>query len=255
MQMMTLPYDLTGPIGARAVLALAVLQTDETIEQDFRRLFPEPDVAVYVSRVPSAPDVSSESLAGMEAHLPRTAAELPQSLEYDVMGYGCTSGATVIGPDRVAALLGQSARLRAVTDPMTAAKAAFRALDVRRIAFLSPYVAEVSQALRASFEADGFEIAGFGSFDEAEEAKVARIAPASILEAACLVGAAPDAEAVFLSCTNLRTLDMIVEAEERLGKPVVSSNQALGWHMAQLGNLPSRARSFGRLTETSVVPS
>ena len=43
-----LPYRLTGPIGSAATLGLIVLQVDETIEQDFRRLFVAPDVALYI---------------------------------------------------------------------------------------------------------------------------------------------------------------------------------------------------------------
>jgi maleate isomerase len=41
-----LPYTLTGPIGSVASLGLIVLQADEVIEQDFRRLFPSDQVAV-----------------------------------------------------------------------------------------------------------------------------------------------------------------------------------------------------------------
>jgi len=39
-----------------------------------------------------------------------------------------------------------------------------------------------------------------------------------------------------MSCTNLRTLGVIDEVSQALGKPVLSSNQALAWHMAQLNS-------------------
>ena len=55
-----------------------------------------------------------------------------------------------------------------------------------------------------------------------------------------------EVDAVFLSCTNLRTLDVIDEIEAELGLPVVSSNQALAWHMAQLTQI-SPDHAFGRL--------
>ena len=41
-------------------------------------------------------------------------------------------------------------------------------------------------------------------------------------------------DAVFLSCTNLRTLNVIPEIEARIGKPVLSSNQVLAWHLLRL---------------------
>ena len=85
-------YSLEGPIGTRASLALIALQTDETIEHDFRRSFPTEGVSLYVTRVPSGADVTTDTLATMAQALPAAARLLPPELAYDVVGYGCTSG-------------------------------------------------------------------------------------------------------------------------------------------------------------------
>ena len=74
---------------------------------------------------------------------------------------------------------------------------------------------------------------------------MARIDPASIRAAALSVGAGADA--VFLSCTNLRTLDIIEDLETDLGKPVLSSNQVLAWHMAKLAGISDGCSGPGRL--------
>ena len=50
--MTQLPYDLTGPIGSDAILGLIVLRADETIEQDFSRIFNAQETAVYVTSAP-----------------------------------------------------------------------------------------------------------------------------------------------------------------------------------------------------------
>lgn len=242
---MAMPYRLTDRIGSRATLGLIVLQTDETLEQDFRRLFTGTDVAMYVSRVPSGADVTPATLAAMEDELPRAASLLPPSLAYDAIGYGCTSGATIIGAERVAELLRGAARVAAVSNPLSAVVAGLSALGARRIGMVTPYIESVTAPMRAALGAAGFEVTSCVSFDEAEEARVARIHPASIAKAAIAAGRG-DAEAVFLSCTNLRTLDVIEEIEAELGKPVISSNQALAWHMAQLAGTVCDVR-FGRL--------
>ena len=39
----------------------------------------------------------------------------------------------------------------------------------------------------------------------------------------------PDAEAVFVSCTNLPTYDLIAPLEHELGKPVLTANQVTMW--------------------------
>ena len=120
-------------------------------------------------------------------------------------------------------------------------------LNIRKLGFLTPYVADVSDAMRRALEDDGVEITAFASFEQSEEAKVARIAPHSILDAVVDLGSSPACEAVFISCTNLRTLDVLAAAEKRLGKPVISSNQVLAWHMVQLAGHSSRPEGLGVL--------
>lgn len=228
------PYTLTGPIGARASLGLVVLQVDETIEQDFRRMFRSDDVALYVTRIPSGAELTPATIATMEAALPAAVGLLPSSVAFDAVAYACTSGTTLIGAGRVHALIRGAARTQHVTDPLTATVAALRRLGARSIGIVSPYVAEVSEPLRRAFEANGLAVRAIASFEEEVEARVARIDPASTLDAGLAIGGRHDIDAVFLSCTNLRTLDIVAELEEALAKPVVSSNQALAWHMAQL---------------------
>ena len=241
------PHRITGPIGAKGTLGLIVLQSDETVEQDMRRLFPDPAVAFYTTRIPSGADVTPETLAAMEAELPQAASLLPPSVAFDAIGYACTSGATRIGADRVAELVSGSAATRAVTNPLTAAIAALRALDVGAFAFVSPYVASVAEPIRTAFAVEGFTVPVTLSFGVQTEAVVARIDPGSILEAGLAAGREPGVEAVFLSCTNLRTLDIIEPLEQALGKPVLSSNQVLAWHLARLAGAPVAAEAPGRL--------
>jgi maleate cis-trans isomerase len=52
----------------------------------------------------------------------------------------------------------------------------------------------------------------------------------------------PDAQAIFVSCTDFRTLEIIESLEQKLGKPVISSNSASMWKMLRL------------LGDTRVVP-
>ncbi|SFL42064.1 maleate cis-trans isomerase family protein [Shimia aestuarii] len=240
------PFELTGSIGART-LGLIVLQQDETLEQDFRRLFGAQDVAVYVSRVPSGEDVTPDTLAAMEATLPAAAQLLPPAAPFDVVGYGCTSGTTMIGAEKVAELVCRGVGEVAVSDPLTAALAACSTLGLRSIGMVTPYIDSVSVPVRRAFEAAGIAVPRTVSFGEAGEARVARIDPASIRAAALEVGTSDDVDGVFLSCTNLRTLDVIAEVEEALGKPVLSSNQALAWHMARLSGAPVADDAPGKI--------
>ena len=252
---MQLPHANDQGTGARARFGLIVLQVDETIEQEFPRLVGSDGIAVHFSRVPSGREVTGATLAAMEAEIPSAAALLPPGAPFAAIGYACTSGATVIGPENVVrAVRGarpgdgpEAFTTTPVTDPLTAVKAACDALGVTRLGFVTPYVPEVSTAMRASLEKGGLEIVASGSFEQAEERIVARITPDSILEATVEVAATAPCQAVFVSCTNARTLDIIERAEQRLGIPVLSSTQALAWHMLRLAGIDDLHPGCGRL--------
>jgi maleate isomerase len=247
---MKLSFTLDDGAGAEAAFGLIVLQSDESMEAELRSVFDQPGLALYHSRIPSAAEVTAETLKQMEQDLPRTAALLPTAQSLDVVGYGCTSGATVIGADKVAAAIQASHADAKTTDPITAVMAACAHLKVKKLGFVTPYVAEVSEAMRSLLEKNGLTVTAFGSFEQAEESVVARISEQSVYDAVCAVGDQAEVDAVFTSCTNLRSFDIIDKAEARLGKPVISSNQALAWHMLTLADVPTQGRGPGRLFQS-----
>ncbi len=230
------PYTLGPSAGQTARLGLVVLQADETLEYELRLLTPRQDVAVFTTRVASAPDVSTESLAQMERDLPQAISLFPPT-NFDVVAYGCTSGSSVIGTERVAELVKEGCLTHSVTNPVTALLAACEHMNITSLSFLSPYVAPVSQHLRDTLTGAGIDTSSFGSFDEAIEANVARIDAPSLMNAAIDVYERDPKDAIFMSCTNLQTLSIIPEIERRCGVPVLSSNLCLIWHMLHLSGL------------------
>lgn len=252
---MRLDYDIADDSEDSAALGLILLQVDETIEDDFRRLMPATGVRLYHSRVGSAAEVTPESLPHMTSTLPAAAALLPAQAGLDVIGYACTSGATMLGEAAVAGLIGAAHPGVLVTDPLTALKAACAALGLRRLGLVSPYVAEVSDALRLRLAAVGVAVTAFGSFEQKEERVVARISTASILSALQVVGEAEGCEAVFASCTNLRATAVVEAAERALGKPVLTSNTVLAWHMLRLAGVDGEVRGAGALAHAPLPPT
>jgi maleate isomerase len=242
---MAVSYVLDDGFAGNGALGLIVLKTDETMEVELRGLFEAATLACYHSRIPMRPTITPETLADMARDLPEAAALLPEGTPIAAIGYGCTSGSTVIGPDRVAELVRRAQPAARVTNPISAVMAALTALGTRRIGLLTPYLPEVTEGMRALLAANGFDVARVASFEQGEDRLVARISEASTLAAIRDLAADPSVEAVFASCTNLRTFGIIAAAEAATGKPVVSSNQALGWHMLRLAGV--RADGPGRL--------
>ena len=229
-----LPYTLIPDSDLPPALGLIVLQADETLEPDFHSTFADTNAALYVSRIRSALEVSPETLGAMEADIATSADLLPKSLRYKVVGYGCTSASAIIGSDAVADLVRTSCNTTEVTNPLRAAIAFAHHHGLKRLAVLSPYLASVNAPLRTAFANAGITTDTFGSFDEPEEAKVARITEGSIVDAATTLAHGADIDGVFLSCTNLKTLQAIPRISKATGKPVFSSNSALAWHMKKL---------------------
>ena len=244
-----LPFTSDSGPGTRATMGLVVLRTDEAIEGDFRAFMPMDGIALHHTRIPFEPCVTKETLVRMEHDLSASVGLLPEAAAFNVIGYGCTSGSAVIGEDRIAARVQSVYPNASVTNPLSATKAALSAVGAKRIAVVTPYVADVAETLESRLAEAGFETSLRVSFEQVEDAAVARITPQSIFEAIVSVGEGVDA--VFASCTNLRTASVICRAEETLGIPVISSNQALAWHMMRLAGLNDAPAALGRLSRAT----
>ena len=56
-----------------------------------------------------------------------------------------------------------------------------------------------------------------------------------------------EADALFVSCTNLATMDRITEMEERHGKPVITSNSATLWRALRAAEIAPQDIGAGTL--------
>ncbi len=240
-------FEMDQGVFARAAIGLIVLASDQTVEYEFRRIFGLPGVALYQSRIYNDATITPETLKAMEAGMTEAARLILPGIPLDVVAYGCTSGAMMIGDDKVAELIHQARPGVACTSPMKAALAAFKAFGARRIALLTPYLDEINQTMRGFIEARGVSVPVMGSFNEPNDNKVGRISPASIREAALELGRSDLVDAVFVACTALRVVDIAAEIETELGKPVTSSNHAMAWHCLRLAGIDDRQPHLGRL--------
>jgi maleate isomerase len=57
----------------------------------------------------------------------------------------------------------------------------------------------------------------------------------------------PQAEALFIPCTDFEAIDLIDVLERDLGVPVVTANQATMWHALRLSEVADPLPSFGKL--------
>ena len=232
---MSYDFQLIKPDFYKASLGLIVLKSDETIEQEFRSII-DNDISLLHSRIPCHPKVTPETLSQMEIDLPTAAELLPSTARYDVIGYACTSASTIIGTDKVKSLIQSKHTNTQVTDPIDSVIKAMKKLNCKKIAFVSPYSATVTEVLKNYLEKKGFEITNIICFEEDNDSVVAKISEHDTLRAIVDVNNSSN-EAVFASCTNLKTFNIINEAEKSIKKPVISSNLALAWNMLNISGV------------------
>lgn len=243
---MNIEFTSDKSYGDDRAIGVVVLSTDETLEPELRQITAKSHANLYHSRIPFDKVVTPETLARMEQDLPQSLSLFPEKADFQAIGYGCTSGATVIGSEKIANIVQADFPNAATTDPISAVMAACRALGVTRLGMLTPYREDVSHAMRNLLENNGITITSFGSFDEEEDHKVARISENSTLDGLQKVGSG-DCQAVFASCTNLRSFNIIERAEAALNKPVISSNSAFAWHLHRLAGFDGHLNGPGRL--------
>ena len=234
-------------LGERAKIGLIVLRSDQTLEYEFRQIFSLDGVAFYHSRIDNDMVINELSLSKMGDELPKAAALLPRSFNFDVIGYCCTSGSTIIGEETVYKKINKVHPNALITNPLSACKEALKSLGVKRVGFITPYEHYVTNEMRKNLLDSGLEIPVTGSFFESDDFVVGRISEDSILKSILKIGSRKDCDGVFVSCTNLRVVSLIKDAESSIGKPVTSSNHALAWHLLRLSGINDSLENLGKL--------
>ena len=133
-----------------------------------------------------------------------------------------------------------------VTTASTASATALHALGAKRVTFVTAYIDEVNRRGQAFLGEHGFEVLNADGMGITVDPEISAVPGEAVYDfARC--HAVAGADALFISCTGLRTVGFIAELEEDLGMPVVTSNQASFWHALRLAGCKARIDGFGRL--------
>ena len=242
-----IPFELDDGIAERAAIGVIVLGSDHTIEHEFRSYMDIDGVALYQSRIENSPIITPQSLADMEKRIGKCAEIILPGVELDVVAYGCTSASMLIGEDKVLGHIRRARPEAKCTTPITAAFAAFEALEAKNLAILTPYSQQINESVADYIENKGFNVTAFGSFNEEDDNRAAKISTKSIERAAAELGALDGVDLVFVSCTSLRIAAVVTQIEAITGKPVTSSNHAMAWHCLRLADVNDKLPQFGQL--------
>lgn len=213
--------------GAEGRIGLLVPSVNTVAEPEIGQLVPE-GVAVYAARMRNRRADTEDSKAMLQ-HVERAADELG-SARVGVLTFACTASSFVEGEAGEAGLcrrIEAAGKAPAVTTSRAVGEA-LQYLGARRIVVATPYVAELNQLEKTYLEGEGVEVLGIAGMGIVEAFDIGKVAPDEV-GAFALAAWKNGADALFISCTNLRTIEALQPLAEELGKPVISSNSATCW--------------------------
>jgi len=226
--------DLAGSQGR---LGLVVPSSNTTAEVEFDRYTPD-GVSIHAARM-ALESVTVDELDAMSADASR-AAELLGHADVDVVAYACTTGSLLHGPGFDAELeetLSDAAGVPAVATARSVVRA-LEALEAERIAVATPYTADLDERERGFLEAAGLEVVSIDGRGIEANTEIGALGPDDAREqVTALAETIENVDAVFVSCTNYRSLDAVASLESDLGVPVITSNGATLWDACRVSSI------------------
>jgi maleate isomerase len=95
-----------------------------------------------------------------------------------------------------------------------------------RVAVFTPYAEALTESVAACVRDGGFTVTSARGMGIVENRGIGAVTPEEIVSFVEGAARGDDADCVFLSCTNWQAVAAIPELTRRLGRPVISSNQA-----------------------------
>jgi len=220
------------------------------VETEFNRIAPAA-YSIHSSRV-MFPRHSVDRYRIFLNDLPREIEKLAHA-SVEAIALACTMAGLYEGYDsdrRLAETIRKHSGVPATTT-ITSVIEALRQLGMRSVTVVTPYDDAENGLEKQFLEASGFKVPHISSIDR-KGLNIPEVPSKLVYKAALQVGRS-ESDGMFISCTGLTTVDILAQLEQRLKKPVVSSNQATFWNLVRLagGRLKLDPARFGSLMANS----
>lgn len=230
--------------GTRARLGMLLPSRNQAAEPQFNAMLPT-GVSLHTTRLKLRGSSEADLLAMTERV--EEAAQLVADSGAGLIVFHCTA-VTTFSPDLERSIKERVARAsgKPTTTTAEAILAALKTLGAQRIVMLSPYTEAVNAREAAFFRSAGFEILGYAGLDCPDANAMMAVPPARWREFA-REHKSEDAQAYLISCTTVRSTDVIEDMERELGRPVITSNTAVAWHCLRSMGIADKVTDFGCL--------
>lgn len=233
--------------GWRGRIGLMLPARNQVMEPDLNQNAPA-GISIHGTRMRRDKDVSDVNTNTGMLNYAGDASDLLAQAGVDISILGCTAASFLGGPGEDLEL-SRKLEERTGVPTITASTAVVDALKVlgsKRITIITPYIDEINKREIVFFEGNGFEILNIKGMEIIQNSNLPKVMPGDIYHF-CKDNFVPHCDAVFISCTNFRAMEVIPYLEKDLGKPVVTSNQASLWKALKLLNIGDKLPNCGEL--------
>jgi maleate isomerase len=230
--------------GARLRAGVLIPSGNSVAEPELRAMQPA-ETSLLVTRL-SLRGSSKPELMRMLDRL-EAASELLADAEVQCIVFHCTAVST-FAPDLahgIRARIESASGIRCFTTA-EAILAALAHLKATKVSLLTPYIDEVHRREIEFLQANGVRVVGGAHLGIDTNSEMAKLQPDAMLDWAG-ENVDANADACLLSCTAIKSAGIIARLEARCGRPVVTSNQAMMWHLLRTSGINDGVDGFGRL--------
>jgi maleate isomerase len=233
--------------GWRARMGLLLPSANVVVEPEFNKILPK-GVSIHGARMYIELG-TVEGLKMMEKDVEKAVREVG-SVNPNCIAYCCTSGSFYKGKrgdEEIIERIQTIANVPATTTS-TSSVLALKEQKLSKISIVTPYLKEVNERARKFFEEHGFKVVNIKGMEIEKAVEIGSVSPFKVYRFA-KESFNGDADGLFISCTNLRTFDVIELLEKDIGKPVVTANQATLWRSLKIAGVNETIKGYGELLE------
>ena len=222
-------------------LGIIVPSGNTVMEYEWCRMAPA-GISVHSCRIPHNDSSDDTSLQTVKEAA--EAAELLAHAKVQAICFGCTvESFQTIGIDLKIIREIETATKTIATTTTTAIIEALKYLGIESVAIASPYPQQINELFAKYLTHSGFKVMTQKGLDVRNSAA---LSPETAYNLAIEVNS-KEADAILISCSNFRSLEVIERLEKELEKPVIASNTASLWKTLKLVQIKDQVPDAGML--------
>ena len=226
-------------------LGLLLPSSNSTQEPEFSDVLP-PEISLHTARL-TLNSIDAESTVKIVEELEKESSKLADA-DVGVILLAATAPTSRkgLGYDRELLERIRAATGKPATTASTAMLEAFAQLNIRRVALAAPWSESVNQTVAGFIEANGVNVVSQRALGVVRNNDVGRLDPKTAFDLACEADRS-DADAIFLACGNWWAMSQVGKLEQKLGKPVLTTNQVSIWAALQILGHQEPLKGWGSL--------